>query len=73
MTDQPDIPIGDLLNERDEMEKALRAILEIAPACSAEAQELSWRGTAQGVEWRDKLRDAQRIAIVTLRKCGRRV
>lgn len=59
------------MSQRKTLVKALREICAIAPACSAEADGMNIRcARGRGCEWRDQLRDAQRIARAALRALG---
>ena len=51
--------------------KALRQICAIAPPCLEESAELNAQDPHERVcPWRDKLRDAQRIARACLKEIG---
>lgn len=55
--------------DRKALVTALRAICAIAPACSVESQGVEC-DCGRGCGWRDKLRDAQRIARLQLAALG---
>lgn len=65
----------DLQTQADEMARALNAIVDMAQPCSPEAEEISRSDPIRGAgsTWNIEFRKAQRLALVTLRKCGRRV
>lgn len=59
------------MTPHDAMVKALREICAMAPACSAEAEGMNLScGRSRGCDWRDTLREAQRIARKGLLDAG---